>query len=249
MKLYDPAQVQPKQPEEPTPQNQEPKPLSYRLKNWWHYHKWYVICGIILFWILGDIIIGVLTKKEPDFQIAYVGEMSLPEDTISALEQAFAELAGDFNGDGKVIVQINQYTTGAPVSEEEMTSARYTSQVLLTGDITACESYFFLTDDPEGLQKGFQILANPDGSWPDESDYSVEDKVVLWTDCPALAEMELGSYSIVAAGSEMTGDNQELLSGLYLGRRYFYTDKTVDSVSQCNALWDTIIHTKDVQKQ
>ena len=24
------------------------------MKNWWYYHKWYVLCGIILFFILGS---------------------------------------------------------------------------------------------------------------------------------------------------------------------------------------------------
>lgn len=247
MKLYAPTE-QPQQPVEPAPQNPEPKPFSYRFKNWWHYNKWYVIGGLILLWIVGDIAGNALFRKKPDFQIAYMGQLTLPEDTVTALEQGFAALAGDFNGDGEAIVQLNQYTTGDLDSESEMTSALYTTQVRVTGDISACQSYFFLTDDPEGLQSGFQILANPDGSCPDESDYSYEDKVVLWTDCSALADMDLGSYSTVVAGIEMTGDNQELLSGLYLGRRYFYTDKTVDSLSQCDALWNTIVSTKNVRK-
>lgn len=247
MKLYDPAQIQPEQFKAPAPQQPEPKPFSYRFKNWWHYHKWYVIGGIALLLFLGRIAGNALGlwEKEPDLQIAYIAGTALPDDTVAALEQAFALLAGDFNRDGEAIVKVNQYVMAPQTSGSQAVYANYASEVLLMGDISACESYFFLTDDPVHLQGAFQILADSDGNCPDEDDVSVEDKVVLWADCSSLTGMDLGSYSVMIAGNEMTGDNQDLLSGLYLGRRYFYTDKTVDSLSQCNALWDAIISTKN----
>lgn len=250
MKLYDTTQEQPTQPADPAPQVQEPKPFSYRFKNWWYYHKWYVIGGIALILFLGDMIGNALGlwKKEPDFQIAYIGSMTLPDDTVTALEQAFALLAGDFNQDGESIVKINQYVMSPDAADPQTASYNYSSEVVLIGDISSCDSYFFLTDDPEYLQGAFQILADSDGNCPAEGDVSVEDKVVLWADCSALSGMDLGSYTAGIAGNEVTGDNQELLSGLYLGRRYFHADKTVDSLDQCNALWDTIISTKDVRK-
>lgn len=242
MKLYDTTQI-PEQTDmqaDAAPQDQSPKPFSYRAKNWWYYHKWYVICGIILVFILGNILwnaLGIGTKR-PDFQIAYVGKLPLPDDTAAALEQAFAAFSGDLNGDGEAIVQLKQYTLDFRSADSEAVSTNYTSEVLLMADLSACESYFFLTDDPEALQQGFQLFACPDGSAPDESDISVADKVVLWADCSALTDMDLGSYTV--AGSEITGDSQELLSGLSLGRRYFVGDKAFDSISQCNELWDRI---------
>ncbi len=83
-------------------------------KNWWYYYKWYVLCGIVLLGIIINVVgsrLGLWTKA-PDFQIAYVGTSQLPADTVSALEQAFASLASDFNGDGEVIVKVNQYING-----------------------------------------------------------------------------------------------------------------------------------------
>lgn len=254
MKFYDPALEQTKQPADnvpESPESNEPKPFFYRSKNWWYYHKWYVIGGIALLLFLGNIIGNALGlwEKKPDFQIAYVGSVNLPDDTVDALEQAFAELAGDFNQDGEAIVQINQYIMNSDAANPEAASYNYSSEVVLMGDLSTGESYFFLTENPEYLQKTFQIFANPDGSCPDEDDISVEDKTVLWADCGALTAMNLGSYTVSAAGAEISGDNQELLSGLYLGRRYFYTDKTVDCLNQCDALWNTIVSTKDMQKQ
>ena len=259
MKLYDTSQEQTtddplcgpllnsaKQIPDPAPPPPKSTAFSYRLKNWWYYHKWYVVCGGILLWILIDVAgsaIG-LRQEKPDFQIAYVGSTPLPEDTVAALEKGFAQLAGDFNGDEEAIVRINQFITADPDAAPDTALSSYTSEVKLMGDISANESYFFLTDDPETLQRSYQILADPDGSCPDETDYSAEGKTVLWSECSALSEMDLGSCTSVIAGREVTQDNQELLSELFFGRRCFYSEKTVDSFSQCDELWNTIISTK-----
>ncbi len=214
------------------------------MKNWWYYHKWYVICGAIAFAILAELVGNALGiwRKRPDFEIAYVGKTQLPEDAVLALEQAFASLAEDFNGDGRVIAQVNQYVS----NESADTNAAYfqmASQVTLMADITDCESYFFLTDDPESLQKEYLILAAPDGSAPPEADYSWEGKAIPWTDCPVLANMELGSYSTQLMGQEMNGENQELLSGLYIGRRCFPVKKQTKYADECGELWKLITRT------
>lgn len=218
---------------------------AQKRKNWWHYYKWYVVCGIIILLIAGNIMVHALGifDKSPDFQIAYVGETELPQDTISALEQAFASLADDFNGDGEIIVKINQYTNA---SEEPVPSASYyayASEIALIGDIEDCDSYFFLMEDPERIQKEYQVLAALDGSCPDDADYSAENKVIAWTDSAILSGMELGSYSIDILGQTVTGDNQELLSGLFLGRRCFYSDVTTDNAEACADLWNRIAQT------
>lgn len=248
MKIYAQTEAPTDPPVKSDPQSEKTDTVS-RIKNWWYYHKWYVICGIVLVWILVDIAGNALGlwEKKPDFQIAYVGETALPDNTITALEQAFAELAGDFNDDGECIVKVNQYVLNFRAADPDSASVNYASEVLLMSDISACDSYFFLTDDPENLQNSYQIFANCDGSCPDDSDSSVEDKVILWTDCSALTDMELGSYTVTAAGNEITGESQELLSRLSLGRRCFYSGKTVDHLSQCDALWKELNGSAKIQ--
>ena len=211
-------------------------------KNWWYYNKWYVICGIILLGIIINVVgsrLGLWTKS-PDFQIAYVGKTQLPADTVSALEQAFASLASDFNEDGEIIVQINQYIDGIQDADPEMSYYEYASEISLIGDISDCESYFFLMDDPHQFQQDFQLLACPDGSCPNDTDYSTEDKVIPWSSCPLLAEMDLGTYSASILGKDAYGSNQELLSGLYIGRRCFFTDDVTKYADKCSDLWNTL---------
>lgn len=213
-------------------------------KNWWYYYKWYVICGILLVGIVINVVgssLGLWTKS-PDFQVAYIGKTALPQDTVSALEQAFASIASDFNGDGEIIMQINQYINGFRSTDPDMVSYAHASEITLIGDISDCDSYFFLMDDPDGFQRDFQLLASPDGSCPDDTDYSIKDKVIPWASCPLLSEMDLGSYSASLPGGILSGSNQELLSGLSVGRRCFFADKQTDNMESCNELWDRLCH-------
>lgn len=213
-----------------------------KAKNWWYYYKWYVILGAILLSIIIYIAGNALGlwKKAPDFQIAYVGSAPLPEDTVNALEQAFAELGSDFNGDGSVIVHVNQYIdSGSKVSSD--LTYEYGSEITLIADITNCDSYFFIVEDPEDFQRSWQILAMPDGSCPGDTDYSVEGKVFQWSQSPVLSQLPLGTYSSNTLGIENSGNSQDLLSGLYVGRRCFYTDTQTPNIDQCSQLWASII--------
>ncbi len=217
------------------------------MKNWWYYYKWYVICGSGLVMLTLYLIfhaLGFFTKT-PDFQIAYIGETELPQDTVRALEHAFAALSQDFNGDGEVIVKVRQYVSNQQGSDAAYYG--YASEISLIGDITDCESYFFIMDDPQAFQKSFHVLAAPDGSCPDDLDFSTEGKAIAWKDCPVLMDMDLGTYSVTILGREAEGENQALLSSLYIGRRCFYTKDTSDNMSQCSGLWDRILSDASVR--
>ncbi|KIR02208.1 hypothetical protein P261_01022 [Lachnospiraceae bacterium TWA4] len=90
-------------------------------------------------------------------------------------------------------------------------SYKYASEVNLIADITDCESYFFLLEDPIAFQKEYQLLANADGSAPDALDFSIDNKGFYWKN-----------------------------TNLYLGRRCFYTDKTCNYLEEYNQLWEKL---------
>ena len=213
------------------------------MKNWWYYHKWYVIRGILLTAIVIHLIGNAFGwfKKSPDIQIAYIGETELPEDTVGALKDAFTSLAGDYNRDGEILIQINQFVSGNPdVTDADTISYRQASMITLMGDINDCESYFFLMENPDDIQREFQVLAMPDGSCPDETDISTEGKIFQWESCQLLSGIDLGSYSTTILGQTKSGSNQELLSHLYLGRRCFYDERRSDYADECSQLWNTL---------
>lgn len=225
---------------------QPDKPVELTAKerraNWWYYHKWHVVLGVILFLALADIGAHVLGigKVRPDYQIAYVGSADLPEDTVTALETALAELGTDCNGDGRVIVQLNQYASAAGSGDSDAAMYAYAASTALMADLESCDSYFFLLEDPDAFQRNYQILRRLDGSLPDEYDRDYESCYLLWTDCPVLAALPLGGYSETVLTQEISGDSQTLLSGLSLARRGFWTDKAAKYSSECDILWDAL---------
>lgn len=212
------------------------------MKNWWYYHKWYVIIGIILFLITCHLIgnaMGIFDKS-PDLQVAYVGKVPLPSETSAVLQKAFTLLASDYNHDGEIIVQINQYIDGNDNHDADTAYYQYASEITLIGDISDCDSYFFLLEDPADFQRTYQLLAASDGSCPNDSDYTIADKTILWSDCTILADLELGTYTDTLSGQTSTGNNQDILSELYLGRRCFYTDTVTEHAKECSGLWNTL---------
>lgn len=215
-------------------------------KNWWDYHKWLVllavaVIGITIYLILGAFGVG---KVHPDYQIAYVGSNELPADTAEALVTELESLGEDLNGDGEVVITLHQYCADKTADTQDDTQAmkQYASEVELIADLSECDSYFFLLEDPEQFQKTYQSLAMPDGSCPGEFDFSWEDKVYLWSDCPVLAELDLGTYSETVLGQTATGESQFVLNGLYFGRRCFYEENKnmVEYIEGCEAFWERL---------
>lgn len=126
-----------------------------RRRNWWDYHLWHVVIAAVLVLIAASLVWNAVTQVHPDYQIAYVGTVFLSQEEESSWKERLSELGGDCNGDGKTVVQMNQYIT-AQSSDNAMYN--YASGVKLMADLEACESYFFLLEDPEGFQRDYEIL-------------------------------------------------------------------------------------------
>lgn len=124
-----------------------------RRQTWWHYHKWHVILGVAALCMIGNLVWHAVTQVRPDYQIAYVASAPLSEEEAAAWESRLSALGTDCNGDGKILVRVNQYLS---VQEDAMYTAA--GSVKLMADLDSCESYFFLLEDPEGFQEGYEVL-------------------------------------------------------------------------------------------
>ena len=199
-------------------------------RNWLHYHKWHMAAAAVLLAVLGSILWNALARVEPDYAFAYVGKNPLPEDAAAALESALASLGEDLNGDGRVAVSLRQYVDGDP-----QTAAA--ASVTLMGDLLACESFFFLLEDPEAFQEAYGVLCRPDGSPPSEDAGAL---ALPWPQCPVLAGLELGGYAYPVPGGTASGRCQDVLSRLYVARRQFLGEKTAPHPEGCEALWNRL---------
>lgn len=185
-----------------------------KLENFLYYNKWWILAGLFVLILVGSLIRDLTTVVRPDYQVAVITAAPLTEAASAELKEAFAALGEDLNGDGRVVVQLNSYTFGSDVDS-------YAGSIKLMADFTAFESHFILTDDPEGLQAQYQVLANADGSAPAEDDYSVEGKAWPVTD---LLELEDPAFET-----------------LYLGRRCYANPDKIEYLDAYNALWDALL--------
>lgn len=210
--------------------DEPPPPLTGKAwwANWFYYNKGWLAVGAILLLVLGGIIWDALGigRIRPDYIFAYIGGNELPEECAAALEAELATLGEDVNGDGRVAVELRQYATNRSGEAETTMYYNYASNVKLMADMSAAESYFFIVEDPAGVQVSYQIFAQADGTPPEDGDFETDGKVFPWSGCPVLAGLSL---------------DQEPLSGLYIGRRYFYDEKQTASQEAGDALWQVII--------
>jgi len=196
-------------------------------KNWWDYHKNHVLIGVLavalVAWFVYDTWIDVPPK--PDFQIAYLGSESLPQDAVDALESALEAKIEDINGDGQIVVQVNQYLVDA---DEKDYATIMASQTRLTADFQECASFVFLMENPEDMQKRYEFMAYPDGREPAEDEMLSPELWLQWESCPALTGM-------------LEAEAQKPFQKLFLARRI------VDRPEQCahldvyTAIWEMLI--------
>lgn len=208
--------------EKPAP---PPRELTKKEKvlNWLHYHKLHLIAAAVILWIAGSMLWNVLGigQTRPDYVVAYIGRDSLPEEDVAALETALSTLGEDVNGDGKIVVELRQYATDRSGDMETALYYNSAANTQLMADITAGDSYFFLVEDPQSVQRSFQIFADLDGAPPADGDFEAMDKVFQLGELPALAELDG-------------------LSELYLGRRCFYDEKQAAAQTANEAFWKVL---------
>ena len=63
----------------------------------------YVCAAAALVVLVAGTVWRALHRVEPDYRVAYVGSLPLPDDAVASLETALAALGEDLNDDGAVV--------------------------------------------------------------------------------------------------------------------------------------------------
>ncbi len=191
--------------------------------NWWDYHRWLVyglIAVLILaIWMVHDLFF----RAEPDVYVSYVGAEALPEDTAADLKLLLTSLAEDVDGDGKVLVQVDQYAVRFG-DDSQSDYAAYVSMAQLLSAIAGERSAIFLLEDPAGFQAETGALGYLDGTAPEDGAADWERMTLRWTDCPALT-----AYGLK--------DDDARFDGVYLGFRAAFSEEQAEKFSASGALW------------
>ena len=117
----------------------EKKTLKQRLENYWYYHKWATIIGIIVIICLAFSIHEMITNIEPDLEIALIGENMMMDDMENGSRQADG-IIRDRNGDGKAEVLCRVMVFTGDGSDD------YYMYQRLMADLAAGESRVYFMD-------------------------------------------------------------------------------------------------------
>lgn len=168
-----------------------------RAGNWWHYHARSVALTALCLIAALALLRGIFVRERPDLSVGLVAAEVLAPEDAAALAEGLATLCEDVNGDGRVLVDVEQFalTFDADDNYSSM-NERMANLTRLTGSIYASDgANIFLIEDPEGFQRRTGALKYLDGSIPSaDDDYDPEgwrSMTLACSDCPGLRALTL----------------------------------------------------------
>ena len=216
--------------------------------NWWHYHKVMVLVIVFAVVCVALILRDSVFRPRADYMVAYVGQANLPDDTVQALTEALQAYCSDLNGDGRVLVQVNQYIADLAQLSDSTTVDPYAQMAGITqisADISSkTGSHIYLLEDPASFEAYTGALRYLDGTVPQDNSEPANldwtQMVYRWTDCPVLTGLNLGNYEGYTIADDIVGQNQDVLARLYVGFRGNWQEEVSEDYLQNDALWQTL---------
>ena len=172
--------------------------------NWWYYHWGIVAVAAVLAVSVVYVAHGLLTTVDPDYTVAVVTAEALPDEAVQNLQTALEAYASDVNGDGIVLVQVNNYTWSANAALTDA-NVQMAGATQMNTDLANGESKIWVLEDPAGFEQAYGALSEKLGeNW--------QAALIPWTQQKTLAALDLGSYNTTADGSQSVSV-QSRLSG------------------------------------
>ncbi len=162
--------------------------------NWWYYHWGIVAVAAVLAVSVVYVVHGLVTTVDPDYTVAVVTSEALPDEAVQSLQTALESYADDANGDGVVVVQVNNYTWSANASLTDM-NGQMAGATQMNTDLANGESKIWILEDPAGFEEAYGALSEKLGDdW--------QSRLIPWSSQPTLSGLDLGSYSTTADGTQ-----------------------------------------------
>lgn len=118
----------------PDPKPEGPKTPKGKWENYWYHYKWHTLGAITAAIVLTVLIVQMVTKEKPDYELVVVTKNAVLQETLDHMEAALEQYGRDLNGDGQVDVRIQNIWLGE--SQDQMAVANQQRFVLSisTGD-------------------------------------------------------------------------------------------------------------------
>ena len=131
----------------PTPPPERPDTPEEKLKNFWFYYKWWVLAIAALVVIVGVTLWQTLSTPQPDYQVALVTKDLLDDAVVDGLEKEMQKAAHDLNGDGRVLVSVENLPLAQYVGGTTYSLAETNTQKLMAYLVSA-DVMFYIFDEP-----------------------------------------------------------------------------------------------------
>lgn len=198
----------------------EKQKKSRARSNWWYYNWGVVVAAVVVVVAVIYVVHGLTSTVDPDYNVAVVTSDTLPDASALQLQQVLESYGVDRNMDGAVVVSLNVYTWSADADYTDMNS-QMAGATRMNTDLANGDSGIWILADPAGFEAAYGALSETLGeNW--------EDQLVSWTDVPALADADLGSYDTSADGS-----TSQSVQDLFAGYKIAVLDDS-------DGLWDLL---------
>lgn len=130
----------------PTPPPERPNTPAERLKHFWFYYKWWVLAILALALLVGITLWQSITTPQPDYQVVLVTRDVLDEAAVKGLAASMQTVAFDLNGDGRVLVDVENLPLAQYVGGTTYGMAETNTQKLMAYFVSA-DAMFYVFDD------------------------------------------------------------------------------------------------------
>ena len=169
----------------------ELKTRKDKFNHWWHYSRFIVLGVVIVIIAIVSIVYSVLNKPKPDYQLLLMTYEQYPDELVNAMQDFIVTVADDRNGDGKVLVELNNYV----LFLDEKNNGQYAYDMLdaaktrYATDVYYGDSMIYIYDAASfSALYEEQLFIYNDGSTPAEDAKDYANMMISIADCKLFAE-------------------------------------------------------------
>lgn len=170
-----------------------PETAREKRANWWFYHKTHLFVALIMAGVLVSLVYSIVSQVEPDYTIGLITSYIMPDEAQEQMEAHIAQYGDDRNGDGQVVVQINNYVFPSELNTTTDYQSIQANMTRFAGDtaLNDCMIYFHDEGGFDSVRENFNgFFQYNDGSPMPEEAADYENAMRAWDELRGFDDFE-----------------------------------------------------------